>query len=87
VIVDPSHAAGHRHWVECLTLSGVAAGADGLLIETHPDPSVAKSDGKQAIILSEFGALMEKTRQVARAVGRSIHAPTGSGVAVGAAAR
>jgi 3-deoxy-7-phosphoheptulonate synthase len=87
VIVDPSHAAGHRDWVECLTLSGVAGGADGLLVETHPDPSVAKSDGKQAIVLSEFGDLMDKTRQVARAVGRSIHSPAGSAVAVGAAAR
>jgi 3-deoxy-7-phosphoheptulonate synthase len=87
VIVDPSHAAGHRDWVECLTLSGVAAGGDGLLIETHPDPAVAKSDGKQAIVLSEFGALMEKTRQVAKAVGRSIHEPAGSAVSLEAAAR
>jgi 3-deoxy-7-phosphoheptulonate synthase len=87
VIVDPSHAAGHCDWVECLTLCGVAAGGDGLLIETHPAPSVAKSDGKQAIVLSEFGALMEKTRQVAKAVGRSIHEPAGSAVSFEAAAR
>jgi 3-deoxy-7-phosphoheptulonate synthase len=72
VVVDPSHAAGLAAWVESLTLSGVAAGADGLLIETHPDPSSAKSDGRQAVPLSEFGALMDKTREVARAVGRSI---------------
>jgi 2-dehydro-3-deoxyphosphooctonate aldolase (KDO 8-P synthase) len=62
-------------WVECLTLSGVAGGGDGLLIETHPDPSVAKSDGKQAVVLSEFGSLMEKTRRVAEAVGRTIPTP------------
>jgi len=72
VIVDPSHAAGRRDWVECLTLSGVAAGADGLLIETHPDPSEALSDGPQAVVLSEFPALIEKARRVAAAVGRSI---------------
>ncbi|MGD8897438.1 MAG: 3-deoxy-7-phosphoheptulonate synthase [Acidobacteriota bacterium] len=72
VIVDPSHAAGQRDWVECLTLSGVAAGGDGLLIETHPDPSEALSDGPQAIVLSEFPALMARARQVAVAVGRSI---------------
>ena len=76
VVVDPSHAAGHVDWVECLTLSGVAGGADGLLIETHPDPSVAKSDGKQAVVLSDFGSLMEKTRRVAAAVGRTIPTPT-----------
>jgi len=72
VIVDPSHAAGKRDWVECLTLSGVAAGADGLLIETHPDPAKALSDGPQAVVLSEFPALMERTRRVAEAMGRTI---------------
>jgi 3-deoxy-7-phosphoheptulonate synthase len=72
VIVDPSHAAGKRDWVECLTLSGVACGADGLLIETHPDPAKALSDGPQAVVLSEFPDLMEQARRVAAALGRSI---------------
>jgi 3-deoxy-7-phosphoheptulonate synthase len=72
VIVDPSHAAGHLDWVECLTLSGVACGGDGLLIETHPDPLSARSDGSQAVPLAEFPALMEKARRVAHAVGRSV---------------
>jgi 3-deoxy-7-phosphoheptulonate synthase len=72
VVIDPSHAAGKREWVECLTLAGVAAGADGLLIETHPDPAKALSDGPQAVVLSEFPALMEKTRRVAEAMGRTI---------------
>ena len=78
VIVDPSHAAGKRDWVECLTLSGVACGADGLLIETHPDPAKALSDGPQAVVLSEFPDLMDRVRQVAAALGRSI--PTGAPV-------
>jgi len=78
VVVDPSHAAGKRDWVECLTLSAVAAGADGLLIETHPDPAKALSDGPQAVVLSEFPALMEKTRRVAEAMGRTI--PVGARV-------
>ena len=69
VVVDPSHAAGKRDWVECLTLAGVAAGADGLLIETHPDPAKALSDGPQAVVLSEFPALMEKTRRGGRGDG------------------
>jgi 3-deoxy-7-phosphoheptulonate synthase len=79
VVVDPSHAAGKREWVESLTLCGVACGADGLLIETHPDPSVALSDAPQAVVLGEFGALMDKARRVAEAVGRSI--PVGMPVA------
>ncbi len=72
VVVDPSHAAGQREWVESLTLSAVACGADGLLVETHPDPAKALSDGPQAIVLSEFPALMEKARRVAHAMGRAI---------------
>lgn len=76
VVVDPSHAAGTRDWVQCLTLSSVAAGADALLVETHPDPSVARSDGPQAVVLSEFPELVEKARRVASAVGRSIPAAT-----------
>ena len=78
VIVDPSHAAGKRDWVECLTLSGVACGADGLLIETHPEPAKALSDGPQAVVLSEFPELMDRARRVAAALGRSI--PTGAPV-------
>ncbi len=74
VIVDPSHAAGRREWVESLTLAGVACGADGLLIETHPEPERALSDGPQAVVLSQFGDLIDKARDVARAVGRSIPA-------------
>jgi 3-deoxy-7-phosphoheptulonate synthase len=74
VIVDPSHAAGHRDWVESLTLTGVACGGDGLLIETHPEPAKALSDGPQAVPLCEFPALIEKARRVAHAVGRTIPA-------------
>ena len=74
VVVDPSHAAGHRDWVLPLTLAGIASGADGLLIETHPDPAAALSDGPQAVVLAEFDSLVEAARGVARAVGRSIPA-------------
>jgi 3-deoxy-7-phosphoheptulonate synthase len=72
VIVDPSHAAGQRDWVESLALSGVACGADGLLIETHPEPAKALSDGPQAVVLSEFPALMDRVRAVAQALGRTL---------------
>jgi len=80
VVVDPSHAAGTREWVESLTLCGVACGADGLLIETHPDPAKALSDGPQAVVLSDFPALMEKARRVAEALGRTV--PIGPRVGV-----
>jgi 3-deoxy-7-phosphoheptulonate synthase len=60
--------------VESLTLAGIACGADGLLIETHPEPAKALCDGAQAVELSEFPSLMEKARRVAHAVGRSIPA-------------
>ncbi len=72
VIVDPSHAAGRRDWVESLTLAGVACGADGLLIETHPEPAKALSDGPQAVPLADFPALMARVRGVASALGRSL---------------
>jgi 3-deoxy-7-phosphoheptulonate synthase len=72
VIVDPSHAAGQRDWVLPLALAGVACGGDGLLIETHPDPAEALSDGPQAVVLAEFPALMDAVRRVAQAVGRPV---------------
>jgi 3-deoxy-7-phosphoheptulonate synthase len=56
VIIDPSHAAGHLDWVECLTLAGVAAGCNDLLIESHPDPAKTLSDGPQAVPPSSPGS-------------------------------
>ncbi len=81
VVIDPSHAAGKREWVECLTLSGVASGADGLLIETHPDPAQALSDGPQAVVLADLPDLVEKARRVAQALGRTVAAGTSQPVA------
>ncbi len=75
VIVDPSHAVGRRAYVRAATLAGVAAGADGLMIEVHPDPSQAWSDGPQSLTFAEFAALMADVRAVAAAVGHSL-APT-----------
>ncbi len=74
VLVDPSHAAGRRDLVPCLAATGIAAGADGLLIETHPKPSLALSDGPQAVVLSEFGSLMDQWRRIAEAMGRRVSA-------------
>lgn len=72
VIVDPSHAAGDRELVPALALAGVAAGADGLLIEIHPNPDKAVSDGAQSLTLDGFRQLYPQLRAVARAVGRDL---------------
>lgn len=58
VIADPSHAAGHRDLVPALARIGVAAGADGLLVEVHPNPRKAWSDGEQSLDFDEFGEMM-----------------------------
>jgi len=71
VIVDPSHAAGYRPLVAPLAMAAVAAGADGLMVEVHPDPESATSDGEQSLTFGEFRALMEALRPVAEAVGRT----------------
>lgn len=70
VIVDPSHAAGKRQSVLPLALAGVAAGAQGVMVEVHPDPSRALSDGPQQLLPEGFEALVEQVRKVARAIGR-----------------
>lgn len=72
VIVDPSHAAGRRELVAPLALAAVAAGADGLIVEVHPQPDNAVSDGRQSLDLSGFADLMRGVRAVALAVGRSV---------------
>ena len=71
VIVDPSHAAGRRELVPALARAAVAAGADGLIVEVHPDPDHAASDGRQSLTLDGFAAMMDEVRRVAAAVGRS----------------
>jgi 3-deoxy-7-phosphoheptulonate synthase len=72
VVVDPSHGTGHANLVECMAAASVAAGADGLIVEVHPDPRSAASDGGQTLDLPAFARMMEVCRRVAGAVGRSI---------------
>jgi 3-deoxy-7-phosphoheptulonate synthase len=72
VIVDPSHGTGRRDLVEPVSLAGVASGADGLLVEVHPDPDAALSDGLQSLRASDFAAYMERVRAMALAVGRTV---------------
>ncbi len=72
VVVDPSQAAGKRQWVPPLARAAVAVGADGLLVEVHPDPERALSDGPQQLRPAQFAQLMAELRAVAAAVGRSL---------------
>ncbi len=72
VVVDPSHGTGHWPYVEDMALAGIAAGADGLMIEVHQNPAEAWSDGAQSLTPERFAALVEKSRRVAEAVGRTV---------------
>jgi len=72
VLVDPSHGIGLRAHVAAMARAGVAAGADGLLVEVHPRPEKALSDGQQSLTPPEFEGLMRQVRVIAGAVGREI---------------
>jgi len=72
IIVDPSHGIGMWNGVSAMALAGIAAGADGLLIEVHHNPSVALSDGQQSLKPGRFNELMEKIRRLAPIVQRTI---------------
>jgi 3-deoxy-7-phosphoheptulonate synthase len=72
VVVDPSHGTGHTHLVASMAKAAIAAGADGLIIEVHPDPEHAASDGYQTLDCEAFARLMHDCRRVAQAVDRSL---------------
>lgn len=72
VFVDPSHAGGNWRWVAPLSRAAVAIGADGLIIEVHPEPSKAMSDGVQSLKFEKFNQLMNEIRAVAASVNRSV---------------
>ena len=74
VIVDPSHAAGKRALVKPLALAAAAVGADGLLVEVHPHPEKALSDGPQSLTLDGFDDMMRSLAPILAAVGRTIPA-------------
>ncbi len=71
VIVDPSHAAGNRRYVVALALAGIAAGADGIIVEVHDRPEEARCDGPQALLPEVFGEMVEQIRKIGAVLGRS----------------
>ena len=72
IVADPSHGTGRRDKVPPMARAAVAAGADGLLMEVHPDPDHALSDGAQSLGPGQFEELMAQLRLIVPAVGRSI---------------
>jgi len=72
VVVDPSHGTGHANLVTSMAAASVAAGADGLIVEVHPDPKRAASDGGQTLDIPAFEKMMALCRRVAEAVERKL---------------
>ena len=72
VILDPSHATGHSDYVAAVARAAVAAGADGLIVEVHPDPAHALSDGRQSLKPEKFAAMVRQVGQIAEIMGRRL---------------
>jgi 3-deoxy-7-phosphoheptulonate synthase len=72
IVVDPSHGTGKWRYVPPMARAALAAGADGLMIEVHPNPEAALSDGPQSLLPERFATLMKEVKKVARAVGRAL---------------
>jgi 3-deoxy-7-phosphoheptulonate synthase len=77
IIADPSHGTGHRDMVIPMARAAVAAGADGLLVEVHPHPDRALSDGAQSLYPEQFERLMKEVRLIAEAIARRVAEPVG----------
>jgi 3-deoxy-7-phosphoheptulonate synthase len=77
IIADPSHGTGHRDMVIPMARAAVAAGADGLLVEVHPYPDRALSDGAQSLYPEQFDRMMKEARLIAEAIGRRVAEPAG----------
>ncbi len=72
IVVDPSHGTGKRAYVAPMALAGLAAGADGLMVEIHPEPDKALSDGAQSLNFDQFDAMLEQLKRLAEPLGREI---------------
>lgn len=73
IIVDPSHGTGKYWMVEPLAMAGIGAGADGLMVEVHPNPEIALSDGPQSLTEENFESLMEKVEKIAEVMGKTFN--------------
>jgi 3-deoxy-7-phosphoheptulonate synthase len=82
VISDPSHGTGKWYLVEPMAMASIAAGADGLIMEVHPNPDRALSDGSQSLTFENFRLLMERAQAVTQALGRPLVVPSASAAGV-----
>jgi 3-deoxy-7-phosphoheptulonate synthase len=82
IVADPSHGTGARDKVTPMARAAVAAGADGIIVEVHPNPERAKSDGAQSLYPEQFSQLMREVRAIANAIGRTITPAPGTGAVV-----
>jgi 3-deoxy-7-phosphoheptulonate synthase len=80
VIADPSHGMGYREYVPAMSRAAVAAGADALILEVHPDPDHALSDGRQTLEMKEFAKLVVVLRRIAEAIDRKVAPPIGESI-------
>jgi 3-deoxy-7-phosphoheptulonate synthase len=78
MVADPSHGTGHREHVIPMARAAVAAGADGVLVEMHPNPDRALSDGAQSLFPDQFARLMDELRAISQAIGRSVSPSPGT---------
>src|SRR5512145_2660066 len=78
VILDPSHSTGHADYVAAIARAAVAAGADGLIVEVHPDPAKALSDGKQSLRPEKFAEMVKQVGQIAQIMGRRLAVAQGA---------
>ncbi|HEU4570264.1 MAG TPA: 3-deoxy-7-phosphoheptulonate synthase, partial [Gemmatimonadales bacterium] len=78
IVADPSHGTGLREFVPPMARAAIAAGADGLLVEVHPTPERALSDGAQTLAPEQFERMMREIRVIAEAIGRRVAEPAGA---------
>ncbi|HET9133936.1 MAG TPA: 3-deoxy-7-phosphoheptulonate synthase [Gemmatimonadales bacterium] len=78
IVADPSHGTGHRDMVPAMSRAAIAAGADGLLVEVHPTPERALSDGAQSLFPEQFERMMREVSAIAEVIGRSVATPVGA---------
>ncbi len=72
IILDPSHSTGHADYVSAVARAAIAAGADGLIVEVHPDPAHALSDGKQSLKPEKFAEMVRQVKAIAEIMGRTV---------------
>src|SRR5690606_41083788 len=78
IVADPSHGTGHREMVPPMARAAIAAGADGLLVEMHPNPERAMSDGAQSLFPEQFDRMMREVTAIAEVIGRTVASPAGA---------